>query len=116
MFNLKQIISATVIATATLTTAPAVFADNDERIYQQNKAQYISKKQAGQIAQKQIKNSKVKKVEFDHDSHYGATFDVELVNAQGMEYDVKVNAKTGKIIAQDHDDRDDHHDRDDHDD
>lgn len=113
MLNLKQLISATVIATATLTTAPAVFADNDDRIYQQNKAQYISKKQAGQIAQQQIKNSKVKKVEFDHDSHYGATFDVELINAQGVEYDVKVDAKTGKILAQDHDDRDD---RDDHDD
>lgn len=63
----------------------------------QNKGNYISGQKAGQIARARVKNSHVKKVEFDHDDRYGAVYEVELV-AGGAEYDVKINARTGKVI------------------
>ena len=36
-------------------------------------------------------------VEFDKE-YNGAFFDVELRDAQGREYDVRVNAETGKVV------------------
>lgn len=116
-----------VIATTTLTVAPVVLADDDDddrrvykqkatpamladdddddddhRIYQQNKAQYISKQKAIQIAKNRVKNSQVKKAKFDHDNGV-ATYKVELRTKSGVEYGVKINAKTGKIIDVDND-------------
>lgn len=127
MFNLKKLMTVAVIATTTLTVAPVVLADDDDddrrvykqkatpamladdddddddrRIYQQNKAQYISKQKAIQIAKNRVKNSQVKKAKFDHDNGV-ATYKVELRTKSGVEYDVKINAKTGKIIDVDND-------------
>ncbi len=59
---------------------------------------YISRQKAGQIARAQVKGSRVKSIDFDsNDDGYGATYDVEVV-AGRAEYDVKINAKTGKVI------------------
>lgn len=104
MLNLKTLMTAVVVATATLTTTPVVLADDDDRrIYQQNKAQYISHQKAGQIAKNRVKNSRVVKVEFDHDDGI-ATYQVELRTNSGIQYDVKINAKTGKVIRVERDD------------
>lgn len=97
MLNMKKLVSALALSTVALTTAPMVMAD-DDYIYQQNKAQYISHEKAAQIAKAQVKDSQVKNVEFDYESYHGATFDVELFTGQGIEYDVKVDAKTGKVL------------------
>lgn len=105
MFNFKKLMTVVVISTVALTTTPIALADDDDdrRIYQQNKAQYISKQKATQIAKNRVKNSHVKKVEFDHDDGI-ATYKVELRTKSGVEYDVKINAKTGKIIHVDRED------------
>lgn len=59
---------------------------------------YISRQKAGQIARAQVKGSRVKSIDFDsNDDGYGATYDVEVVSGRA-EYDVKINAKTGKVI------------------
>lgn len=97
MFSLKKLLTAVAIASTTLVTAPVAFADNDARIYQQNKAKYISHQKAGQIAKNRVKNSRIIKVEFDHDDGI-ATYQIELRTTSGVEYDVKINAKTGKVI------------------
>lgn len=105
--NLKQLIATATLSTVAMFTAPMAMADNDDYIYQQNQASYISHEKAGQIAQAQVKGSMIEDVEFEHSQYRGAYFDVELVTQNGMEYDVKVDAKTGKVllVKQDRQDR-----------
>lgn len=77
-----------------------VWADDDyqeRRAQTQNKNNYISAQKAGQIARSRVKNSRVRKIDFDHDDRYGAVYEVDLVSGR-TEYDVKINAKTGKVI------------------
>lgn len=129
MFNLKKLMAAAVITTTTLAVTPVVLADddddnrrvyqqkptssvvvdnddddnNDRHVYKQNKVQYISKQKAIQIAKKRVKNSQVKQVQLDNDDGV-ASYKVELRTKSGVEYDVKINAKTGKIIKVDRED------------
>lgn len=101
---MKHILALSIFAlTATAFAAPAM-ADDDMRIYEQNKAQYISLAKASKLAKAHIKGTSVKKVEFDHDHHLGAHFDVDVFNAKGVEYHVSVDAKTGKILKSEIDD------------
>lgn len=82
-----------------------VWADDDyddddyreRRVYAQKKVNYISAQKAGQIARSRVKNSRVRKIDFDHDDRYGAVYEVDLVSGRA-EYDIKINAKTGKVI------------------
>lgn len=87
---------------AALTVAPIAMADDDNHRHTTHasakKGGYISAQKAGQIARSRVKNSRVQKVEFDGDDNYGAVYEVELVAGRGVEYDVKINAKTGKVI------------------
>ncbi|MDO4777067.1 MAG: PepSY domain-containing protein [Cardiobacteriaceae bacterium] len=95
MLTLKKNLLA-LMAAATIAT-PAL-ADDDYRYYEQNRSQYISHDQAAEAALKAVgKNGRVMEVEFDHDWH-GDHFDVEVL-AEGREYDVIVDAKTGKVLS-----------------
>lgn len=77
-------------------SAPAM-ADNDEYYYQQNSSQFISYEQAAQAAQARVKGGRVQDVEFEH-GYRGAYFEVEVLGAGG-EYDVVVDAKSGKVLS-----------------
>lgn len=95
MLSLKKSL-LTLMAAATIAT-PAL-ADDDYRHYEQNRGQYISHDQAAEAALKAVgKNGRVMEVEFDHDWN-GDHFDVEVL-AEGREYDVIVEAKTGKVLS-----------------
>lgn len=92
---MKHILSALVLSTAAALFAAPAMADDDARIYEQNKDQYIK---AGEIAKAHVKGVSVKKVEFDHDNLLGAHFDVEVLADRDVEYDVSVDARTGKVL------------------
>ncbi|WFF38813.1 PepSY domain-containing protein [Moraxella nasibovis] len=94
---MKKLLTALTLAATAITAAPAM-ADDDARIYERNKAQYITHDKAGEIAKSHVNGSVVKKVEFDHSRRLGAHFDVDVITAQGVEYDVSVDAKTGKVL------------------
>ena len=75
-----------------------------------NSGGYISRAKA------RVGGGKVDNVDFERSSHHGAYYEIDIENRKG-EYEVRVNAKTGKVISvhrdDDHDD-DDHHHHDDH--
>lgn len=77
--------------------------DDDDRHYQQNRSLYISHDQAAQAAQNAVGGGYVNDVEFEHKLHR-TYFDVEVRDNQGREYDVKIDAKTGKVISKHLDD------------
>ena len=99
----KKLSLIAVMLSATL-LAPVAMADDDydddDRHYRtsQAKTNYISRQKAGEIARSRVKNSRVKKIDFDGDDNYGAVYEVELIVGRGVEYDVKINARTGKVI------------------
>lgn len=103
VFFMKHIWSILAIATAMTVSAPAM-ADNDARIYQQNKAQYITHAKAGEIAKAHVKGVAVAEVEFDHSHFRGAHFDVDVIAEHGVKYEVVVDAKTGKVLHSEMDD------------
>lgn len=100
---MKRILTTLALSATAMTFAMSASADDDQRIYKQNKAQYISLAKAGEIAKAHVKGSAVKQVKFDHDSTYGAHFDVDVATAQG-DYDVSVDAKSGKVLKSELDD------------
>jgi hypothetical protein len=81
-----------------------------------NSGGYISRAKAVSIAKARVGGGKVDNVDFERSSHHGAYYEIDIENRKG-EYEVRVNAKTGKVISvhrdDDHDD-DDHHHHDDH--
>mgnify|MGYP000895835683 CR=1 FL=1 len=83
-------------------SAPA-FADNDQWHYEKNRSQYISFDKAAEIAAQAVKNGRVKDVEFDKDWK-GDHFDVEVFDENGQEYEVIIDAKTGKVLSNRRDD------------
>ena len=96
---MKHIIITLLLAFAI--TAP-VRADSDERYYQQHRQQFISYQEAGQIALAAFeatynKTGRIDEVEFDHE-FYGDYFEVEIKDGTGREYEVHVDAKTGKVV------------------
>ena len=107
----KKLSLIAVMLSATL-LAPVAMADDDydddDRHYRtsQAKTNYISRQKAGEIARSRVKkitsthvkNIRVKKIDFDGDDNYGAVYEVELIVGRGVEYDVKINARTGKVI------------------
>ena len=96
---MKHIIIALLLAFAI--TAP-VRADSDERYYQQHRQQFISYQEAAQIALAAFeatygKAGRIDEVEFEHE-FYGDYFEVEIKDGTGREYEVHVDAKTGKVV------------------
>lgn len=68
------------------------------------KSSYIGTSQAKKIALSQVPGATVKKVELDKDDGV-AVYEVELISGQ-YEYEIKIDAKTGKILEIDKDYKD----------
>lgn len=66
--------------------------------YQKNQSQYISHEQAAQAAVAQVTGGQAGDVDFEYNPWRGAHFDVEVYGQNG-EYDVIVDAKTGKVLS-----------------
>ncbi|MDO4643279.1 MAG: PepSY domain-containing protein [Cardiobacteriaceae bacterium] len=96
------IISSAVIAVCTFITIPT-FADDDHQYYKQHQDQYISYEKAREIASTAVSSGNVHDLEFDHDSD-GDHFDAEVRDANGHKYEVKIDAKSGKILSSQLDD------------
>ena len=95
---MKKFIS---IAALAVLTAP-VFAqyadryDDDARYYQQHQGEYISHDKAAEIAIQAAGGGVVTDVDFEYSQYRGARFEVE-VHHNGMEHDIVIEAKSGKI-------------------
>ena len=85
------------LALATGISAPAL-ADDDYRYYEQNRSQFISHERAAEIASEAVGGGRVTDVEFDRDFS-GDHFEVEVISKDGHEYDVILDAKSGKVLA-----------------
>lgn len=98
--SLHKHLLAVILAGTALSVVTPAFADDDVRPRQAQKAT-ITSEQAKKIATatEKTKGGRVMDIEYDaHDDDYGvATYDVEVVSHH-TQYDVKINAKTGKII------------------
>ncbi len=62
-----------------------------------SKSKYISEKKAKQIALEEVGGGMVVKLEFDIDGGI-PVYDIEIVDDDGYEYEVKIHARTGKIL------------------
>lgn len=91
--------SHTILTAALLAISVPALAD-DEHMYQQNRDQYISHEKARDIAIEAVGGGTVEygNVDFEYNQKRGAYFEVEVLGKDGKEYDVKVDAKTGKIL------------------
>ena len=105
--SMKKTMLASLILSLGITALPAQAKGNSG---------YISRAKAVSIAKARVGGGKVDNVDFERSSHHGAYYEIDIENRKG-EYEVRVNAKTGKVISvhrdDDHDD-DDHHHHDDH--
>lgn len=93
----KWMRAALVAGMVALSATPAL-ADGDRWYYEQNKAQFISYEQAGAAALKAVGGGVIKEIEFEHKRALGDFFDVEVIAPNGLEYDVRIDAKTGRKI------------------
>ena len=106
---MKKTMLASLILSLGITALPAQAKGNSG---------YISRAKAVAIAKARVGGGKVDNVDFERSRRHGAYYEIDIENRKG-EYEVRVNAKTGKVISvhrdddHDHDD-DDHHHHDDH--
>ena len=84
-----------IAATFAFASAPAL-ADDDDAYYARHRKQFISHERAAQIARQVVKGGRVTSVEFDHEAR-DDHFDVDVRAADGREYDVKIDARSGKV-------------------
>lgn len=95
---MKSIRTLAILLATTALSAPA-FADDDERYYHQNRQQLISYEKASEAAVQRVGGGYVKDVEFEYKRRSQQSyFDVEIVDKNGNEFDVRVDAKTGKVL------------------
>lgn len=88
-----------IFAAALLAVSAPVLAENDDRIYEQNRSQYITHEKARDLAIEAVGGGEVAygDVDFEYSRKHGAYFEVEVMK-DAVEYDVKVDAKSGKIL------------------
>ena len=84
-----------IAATFAFASAPAL-ADDDDAYYARHRKQFITHERAAQIARQAVKGGRVTSVEFDHEAR-DDHFDVDVRTADGREYDVKIDARSGKV-------------------
>lgn len=96
MSKMKKTFSWALAAALMGVSLPAL-ADNDEMHYHQNRSQYISYEQAAKIAADKV-GGQVSDVDFEYSPIRGAYFEVEVYGRDG-EYDVIIDAKTGRVIS-----------------
>jgi peptidase propeptide and YPEB domain protein len=84
-----------IAATFAFASAPALAGD-DDAYYARHRKQFITHERAAQIARQAVKGRCVTSVEFDHEAR-DDHFDVDVRTADGREYDVKIDARSGKV-------------------
>ena len=97
MLKLKNT-SSLLLAVGLLAVSAPALADEDDRHYLQNQSRYISYEQAAKIAAGKIPGGRVGEVDFEYSHIGGARFEVEVYGQDG-EYDVILDAKTGKVLS-----------------
>lgn len=99
MFNFKKL-TVTTLLSVTALFSTAAFADDDYLAYQANQyGKIISPDQAHDIAQKHLNAQFISDVDFDYSHRHGAHYEVEAIDSKGREYNVIIDAKTGKVIT-----------------
>ncbi|UOP04336.2 PepSY domain-containing protein [Conchiformibius kuhniae] len=98
MLKSKTVLAALFAAFAFGAAAPS-FAGDDERYYEQNRAQFITYEKAAQTAVAHVGGGVATDVDFEHSVRKGTYFEVEVRGKDGREYDVKIDAKTGKVLS-----------------
>ncbi|MDO4697024.1 MAG: PepSY domain-containing protein [Neisseria sp.] len=93
---MKKIVSAVLAASVFLVSAPA-FADSDQRYYEQHRSHLITYEQAVQNAVAAVGGGHANDVDFEY-KRGRAFFEVE-VHHEGEEWDVVVDAKSGKVLS-----------------
>ncbi len=93
----------TLLASIALMAVSAPALADDKRMYEQNRAQYITYEQAREIAMNKIKTiggGTVEKsdVDFEYSKSRGAYFEVDVKDVNGRYWEVKVDAKTGEVL------------------
>ena len=94
---MKKIILTSLILSLGITALPAHAKGNGG---------YISRAKAVAIAKARVGGGKVDNVDFERSRRHGAYYEVDIENRKG-EYEVRVNAQTGKVISVQRDDDDD---------
>ncbi|MDO5058710.1 MAG: PepSY domain-containing protein [Neisseria sp.] len=94
---MKKTVSALLAASALFAAAPA-FADSDMRYYEQHRSELISHEQAAKAALAAVGGGQVKDVDFEYE-HGMAVFEVEI-RKNHADWDVRIDAKTGKVLSQ----------------
>lgn len=97
MMKKVNVIYATLLASMGMAVAMPAWAVDDDLYYQQHKQQFITHDKAAEIAINTVPDGIVEEVEFEKKRN-GEFFDVELRDAQGQEYQVRIDAKSGKVI------------------
>ena len=100
---MKKTMLASLILSLGITALPAQAKGNSG---------YISRAKAVDIAKARVGGGKVDNVDFERSRRHGAYYEIDIENRKG-DYEVRVNAQTGKVISvqRDDDDDDDHHRR-----
>lgn len=78
------------------TNRPMVQQPTVQNVAQNQVSAHITAQQAGDIAAKHV-GGQVLDVDFERKTH-GDFYDVEVVNAQGIKYDVRINANNGQVV------------------
>lgn len=97
---MKKTMLASLILSLCITALPAQAKGNSG---------YISRAKAVAIAKARVGGGKVDNVDFERSRRHGAYYEIDIENRKG-DYEVRVNAQTGKVISVQRDD-DDHHRR-----
>ncbi|MDO4770154.1 MAG: PepSY domain-containing protein [Brachymonas sp.] len=101
--NSPKTLAALIVAASLAGLAGIAHADNKHRMMETaprtaHTGARISMERAIAIAQKHVPNGRVKKAELDHEQGR-LVYEVDLVTRDRKEYDVKVDARTGKVIS-----------------
>ncbi|MDO4997524.1 MAG: PepSY domain-containing protein [Neisseria sp.] len=95
-------LTLTLLAAAALFSTTSALADDDRAYYEKNRASFISHDAAAKAAVAAVGGGRVKEVDFENKGSR-AVFEVEILGNSG-EWDVIVDAKTGKILSRTQDD------------
>lgn len=95
-----KFIHCSLLAAALVLSAPAHADVEDQRYYEQHKAQLLSVEAAKKKALSIVPNAKyVKEIEFEREEMMQPPhFDIEVIDQAGAEHDIKLHAKTGEVL------------------
>ena len=100
--NSPKILAALIVAASLAGVAGVAHADDNHRMMEAprstRKGARISMERAISIAQRQVPNGRVKKAELDREQGR-LVYEVDIVTRDYKEYDIKIDAYSGKVIS-----------------